>query len=34
LLAITEAIRGGRARERKLAIDAFRERLDRYAKAE
>ena len=33
LLAIIDAIRGGRARERKLAIDVFRERLDRYAKA-
>ena len=33
LLAIIDAIRGGRARERKLAIDAFRERLGRYAVA-
>jgi hypothetical protein len=33
LLAIIDTIRSGRARERKLAIDAFRERLDRYATA-
>ena len=33
LLAIIDTIRGGKARERKLAIDAFREKLDRYTKA-
>ena len=33
LLAIIDTIRGGQARERKLAIDAFRQRLDQYATA-
>lgn len=34
LLAIVDAIRGGRARERKLAIVAFRKKLDCYARVE
>jgi len=34
LLTIVDAIRGGKARERKLAIDAFRERLGGYARAD
>lgn len=34
LLAIIDAIRGGRARERKLAIEVFRDRLDHYARTE
>ncbi len=34
LLVIIDAIRGGRARERKLAIDKFRKRLDHYAGTE
>jgi hypothetical protein len=34
LLVIIDAIRGGRARERKLAIDEFRKRLDHYASME
>jgi len=34
LLAIVDAIRGGKARERKLAIEAFRGRLDGYARAD
>ncbi len=33
LLTIIDAIRGGRARERKIAIDVLRDRLDRYATA-
>ena len=34
LLVIIDAIRGGRARERKLAIDEFRKRLGQYATTE
>jgi len=34
LLVIIDAIRGGRARERKLAIDEFRKRLAHYASTE
>jgi len=34
LLVIIDSIRGGRARERKLAIDEFRKRLGHYASIE
>ena len=34
LLVIVDAIRGGRARERKIAIDELRQRLDQYGRAE
>lgn len=34
LLVIIDAIRGGRARERKIAIEEFRTRLEQYANAE
>ena len=34
LLVIVDAIRGGRARERKIAIDELRQRLNQYGRAE
>ena len=34
LLVIVDAIRGGRAREKKIAIDELRQRLDQYGRAE